>query len=176
MPPPSLRKGRKHFLTRYTVKNRISNLYILLKSALKMQEMPFQRPKFQNGISNLYILLKSALKMQELPFQRPKFQNISGVAFPRTPYNCVVTMASPSLKSWLRHSWVRVTWQLIYSIRISSLFKVAEHVTATNVALKIDPGHIGFKSDCQGTRVATKYMCNWWDFSKSRENVNFMVR
>ena len=43
--PP--RKVRKHFLTRYTVKNWISNLYILLKSALKMQEMPFQRPKFQ---------------------------------------------------------------------------------------------------------------------------------
>ena len=40
-PPP--RKVRKHFLTRYTVKNGISNLYILLK----MQEMPFQRPKFQ---------------------------------------------------------------------------------------------------------------------------------
>ena len=24
-------------------------------------------------------MLKSALKMQEMPFQRPKFQNISGV-------------------------------------------------------------------------------------------------
>ena len=47
----------KHFLTRYTVKN---------------------------GISNLYILLKSALKMQEILFQRPKFQNISGGACPRT--------------------------------------------------------------------------------------------
>ena len=32
---------------RHTVKNGISNLYILLKSALKMQEMPLQRPKFQ---------------------------------------------------------------------------------------------------------------------------------
>ena len=50
---------------------------MLLKSVLKMQEMPFQRLKFQNGISNLYILFKSALKMQEMPFQRPKFQNIS---------------------------------------------------------------------------------------------------
>ena len=50
-----------------------------------MQEMPFQRPKFQNGVSNLYILLKSALKMQEMPFQRPKFQKISGGACPRTP-------------------------------------------------------------------------------------------
>ena len=46
MPPPP-RKVRKHFLTRYTVKNGISNLYILLKSVLEMQEMPFQRPKFQ---------------------------------------------------------------------------------------------------------------------------------
>ena len=34
----------------YTVKNGISNLYILLKSALKMQEMPFQRPKFQKNV------------------------------------------------------------------------------------------------------------------------------
>ena len=47
-----------------------------------MQEMPFQRPKFQNGISNLYILLKRALKMQEMPFQRPKFQNIFGGGMP----------------------------------------------------------------------------------------------
>ena len=37
----------KLFLTRYTVKNGISNLYILLKCALKMQEMPFQRPKIK---------------------------------------------------------------------------------------------------------------------------------
>ena len=47
---PLPRNVRKHFLTRYTVKNGISNLYILLKSALKMQEMPFQRPKFQKKI------------------------------------------------------------------------------------------------------------------------------
>ena len=44
-PPPS--ESPNNFLTRYTVKNGISNLYILLKSTLKMQEMPFQRPKFQ---------------------------------------------------------------------------------------------------------------------------------
>ena len=41
-PPPP-----RNVRNRYTVKNGISNLYILLKSALKMQEMPFQRPKFQ---------------------------------------------------------------------------------------------------------------------------------
>ena len=68
-----------------------------------MQEMPFRRTKFQNGISNLYILLKSALKMQEMPFQRSKFQKISERHAPGPPYNCVVNMASPSLKSWLRH-------------------------------------------------------------------------
>ena len=44
-----------------------------------------QRPKFKNGISNLYNLLKSALKMQEMPFQGPIFQNIFGRACPRTP-------------------------------------------------------------------------------------------
>ena len=110
-PPHPPRKIRKHSLTRYTVKNGISNLYILLKSALKMQEMPFQRPKFQNGISNIYILLKSALKIQEMPFQRPKFQKISGGACPRTPYNCIVTMASPSLKSWLRHCIFIEAWR-----------------------------------------------------------------
>ena len=31
------------------------------------------------------MLLKSALKMQEMPFQRPKFQKVSGGACPRTP-------------------------------------------------------------------------------------------
>ena len=71
MRPCPPRKCRKHFLTRYTVKNGISNLYILLKSALKM---PFQRPKFPGGHA------------------------------PGPPYNWVVTMASPSLKSWPRHS------------------------------------------------------------------------
>ena len=45
MGPP--RKIRKHFLTRYTVQNGISNLYILLKSALKMQECRFRDPNFK---------------------------------------------------------------------------------------------------------------------------------
>ena len=74
-PPPPHSESPNNFLTRYTVKNGISNLHILLKSTLKRQEMPFQRSKFQNGISNLYILLRSALKMQEMPFQRPKFRH-----------------------------------------------------------------------------------------------------
>ena len=73
-----------HALTRYTVKN---------------------------GISNLYILLKSALKMQEMPFQRPKFQNISRGHATGPPYNCVVTMASPSIKSWRRHCVFTEAWR-----------------------------------------------------------------
>ena len=61
----------------YTVVTR-SSVFRGLESALKMQEMPFQRPKFQNGISNLYILLK----MQDMPFQRPKFQKIVSSLWP----------------------------------------------------------------------------------------------
>ena len=82
---------------------------------------PSERPKIfltrhtvKNGISNLCILLKCALKMQEMPFQRPKIQKKNGEACHRTPlapYNCVVTMASPSIKSWLRY-WV---WTLSQS-------------------------------------------------------------
>ena len=38
-------------MVRNTVKNAVLDLYILLKSALKMQEIPFQRPKiFREGI------------------------------------------------------------------------------------------------------------------------------
>ena len=35
-------------MVRYTVNNVIWDLYILLKSVLKMLEMPFQRPQIQN--------------------------------------------------------------------------------------------------------------------------------
>ena len=39
---------------------------------------------------------------------------------------------------WLREKSIRVTWQSIYCVvRIRSLFKVVQHVAATNVALKI---------------------------------------
>ena len=38
-------ESSKTLFDKIHVKNWISNLYILLKSALKMQEMPFQRPK-----------------------------------------------------------------------------------------------------------------------------------
>ena len=69
------RNVRKHFLTRYTVRNGISNLYILLK------------------------------------------RNFFGGNAPGTPYNCVVTMASPSLKSWLRH-WLGVFPAINFTARV----------------------------------------------------------
>ena len=40
-------KVRKHFLTRYTVKNGISNLYILLKSVLKCRKWRFRDPNLK---------------------------------------------------------------------------------------------------------------------------------
>ena len=86
-------------LTRYTVKNGISNLYILLRSALKIQEMPFQRPKFQNGFQTYIFCSEVPSKCRKCRFRDP----FPGGGLPRPPYNCVVTMVSPSLKSWLRH-------------------------------------------------------------------------
>ena len=84
--PPPPRKVRKHFLTRYTLKIGFQTYIFCLKVHSKCRKCRFRDPKFQNGISKLYILLKSALKMQEMPFQRPKFQKISGGAWsPRTP-------------------------------------------------------------------------------------------
>ena len=45
---------------------------------------PSESPKTFFDEKKTYILLKSALKMQEMPFQRPKFQKISGGECPRT--------------------------------------------------------------------------------------------
>ena len=81
-----------------------------MKAVAYLGHTAMERPKLftdvitvKNGISNLYILLQSALKMQRMPFQRPKLQNNCRGHAPGPPYNCVVTMASPSLKSWLRY-------------------------------------------------------------------------
>ena len=143
-PPP--RKVRKHFLTRQTVKNGISNLNILLKSALKMQEMPFQRPKFQNGISNLYILCKSALKMQEMPFQRPKFQKISRGACPRTPlqlchhYGLPLTKILATPLYMISCYTIRIAWQTqhIFLINHISCFQPLSSDSSPNLNNSVD--------------------------------------
>ena len=99
MPPPP-RKVRKHFLTRYTVKN---------------------------GISNLYILLKSALKMQEMPFQRPKFQKISGGACPRTPLQLCRHYGLPLtkiLKTEVRYRYMYVRAQKYQSLKLQKFFQI----------------------------------------------------
>ena len=79
------------------------------KVHLKCRKYRFRDPKFQNGISNPYILLKSALKMQEMPFQRPKFQKIYGGACPRTPQKLCRHYGLPLTKSlatplFMRHA------------------------------------------------------------------------
>ena len=48
-----------------------------------MQEMPFERPKFQKGISNIYICSKVPTKSRKCRFRDPNFKNIFGVACPR---------------------------------------------------------------------------------------------
>ena len=53
------------------------------------------------GFQTYIFCSTSAFKMQKMPFQRPKFQKTGH------PYNCVVIMASPSLKSWPHH-WSRI--------------------------------------------------------------------
>ena len=68
----------------------------------------------KNGISNLYILLKSALKMQEMPFQRENSKTFSGGGHaPGPPYNCVVTMASPLTKILATPLYIHVKPQII---------------------------------------------------------------
>ena len=42
-------------------------------------------------------------KCRKCRFRDPNFKKFTGGNAPGPPYNCVVTMASPSLKSWLRH-------------------------------------------------------------------------
>ena len=42
-------------------------------------------------------------KCRKCRFRDPNFKTFPGGHAPGPPYNCVVTMVSPSLKSWLRH-------------------------------------------------------------------------
>ena len=42
-------------------------------------------------------------KCRKCHFRDPKFKQFPGEHATGPPYNCVVTMASPSLKSWLRY-------------------------------------------------------------------------
>ena len=53
------------------------------------------RGHVKNGISNLYILLKSALKMQEMLFQRPKFETFFERDMPPDPLTIVSSLWPP---------------------------------------------------------------------------------
>ena len=74
--PP--RNVHKHFLTRYTIKNR-------------------------NFKPIYFAQIKMLSKCRKYRFSDPNFKKYPGEIFPQPPQNCVVTMASSSLKSWLRH-------------------------------------------------------------------------
>ena len=88
--------------------------YAAMASPRNVRKIFLTRDTVKNGISNLYILLKCALKMQEMPFQRPK---ISGKHAPGHPYNCVVTMASPLLKFRLRYCFYTPQTKKIYDFQ-----------------------------------------------------------
>ena len=57
---------------------------------------------------------------------------------PRTPYNCVVTMASPSLKSWLRH-WKQCHWLITKRIIWHLFLKIIYTVETLGSQLKPRP-------------------------------------
>ena len=102
-PWPLLGKSENIFWRDTLLKIRFQTYIFCSKVSSKCRKCRFRDPNFKMRFQT-YILLKSALKMQEMPFQRPKFQtNFRGGDAPGPPYNCVVTMTSPSLKSWLRH-------------------------------------------------------------------------
>ena len=60
----------------------------------------------KNGISNLYILLKNALKMQGMPFQRPKFQKFPGEHAPG-PHRIVSSLSPPPQRGLREVFWTR---------------------------------------------------------------------
>ena len=73
---------------------------------------PSESPKtFFDEKKNLYILLKSALKMQEMPFQRPKFQKISRGQCSRTPLQLFRHYGLPLTKILAMLLMIQVCWE-----------------------------------------------------------------
>ena len=59
------------------------------------------------GFQTYIFCSKVPSKCRKCRFRDPNFKKFPGGHAPGPPYNCVVTMASPSLKSWLRHCFVQ---------------------------------------------------------------------
>ena len=70
------------------------------------------------AISNLYILLKSALKMQEMPFQRPKFQKISRRACPQPPLELCCHYGLPLTKGTVTRCDFSCNLQQIHTCKL----------------------------------------------------------
>ena len=74
------------------------------KVSSKCRKCRFRDPNFKMGFQTYIFCSKEPSKCRKCRFRDPNFKKTRGDgACPRTPYNCVVTMASPTLKSWLRH-------------------------------------------------------------------------
>ena len=79
----------------------------------KCRKCHFRDPNFKMGFQTYIFCSKVPSKCRKCRFRDPNFKKFQGGNAPGPPYNCVVTMASPSLKSWLRHCLqlsYTVTW------------------------------------------------------------------
>ena len=73
------------------------------KVSSKRRKCRFRDPSFKMGFQTYIFCSKVPSKCRKCRFRDPNFKQFPGGHTPGPPYNCVVTMASPSLKSWLRH-------------------------------------------------------------------------
>ena len=69
----------------------------------KCRKCHFRDPNLKMGFQIYIFCSKVPSKCRKCRFRDPNFKHFSGGNAPGPSYNCVVTMASPSLKSWLRH-------------------------------------------------------------------------
>ena len=80
----------------------------------KCRKYRFRDPNFKMGFQPNIFCSKVPSKYRKYRFRDPNFKTISGGHAPGPPYDFVVTMASPSLKSWLRH-WL---YQIVVAYRL----------------------------------------------------------
>ena len=105
-PPP--RKVRKIFWRDTLLKMGFQTYIFCSKVPSKCRKCRFRDPNFKMGFQTYIFWSEVPSKCRKCRFRDPNFKKFQGRLAPRLSYNCVVTMASPSLKSWLRH-WL---WQI----------------------------------------------------------------
>ena len=90
------------------------------------------------GFQTYIFCSKVPSKCRKCRFRQPNFKIFSGGMPPDPPYNCVVTMASPSLKSWLRH-WKQCHWLITKRIIWHLFLKIIYTVETLGSQLKPRP-------------------------------------